>query len=451
MTKSAIVAGALSLALASTVHGQRTAGGSAGRVAAVDEYMGPLLELQVFSGTLLVARGDTIALERSYGLADVEQHVSFTDSTVFRIASISKSFTRALLGRLSDQGRLSVDDRLSRWLPKLPSSDRITLRMLLDHRSGIKHVNSLPYDEEAIESNSLKRLVDSIARLPLDFEPGTARRYSNGGYAVLARVIELAAGDVFGAVLEREILTPLQLSQTAHEADGTIVRHAARGYMPSPEIAGRLVRAPFQEMDTKTGGGSMVSSARDLVKWMRAIGRSEILREATWADLFPRKDSVFAFDGRAPGFNVFVSHDRKRDATTVVLANNYSAGMVGDVAVAAEAIALGSSPKALPVEPPAESPNSQLRSLVGRYGIPDGALPVPPGSAVDLKLVNGHLVVCLGPTPVDVLVPQQNGTFLARTLWSMVEPGAKTGDIANSITVRALYRDHSFSAARVTK
>ena len=411
----------------------------------LDRYVAPLIDLQVFSGTILVARGDKVVLERSYGFADVENEIPNRSTTVFRIASISKPFTKALVGRLVDQKILKFEDTISRWLPAVPSADRITIRMLLDHRAGIPNINSLPYDEEAFEPNSLARLVDSIGKNRLDFEPGSRTRYSNGGYAVLARVIELATREAFEKLLEREVLRPLRLNHTHHEADGEIVNRLARGYMPSPGVGNRLVRAPFQEMNTKIGGGSLVATSRDLVAWARSIGRSPLLKPATWAELFPTKDSAFAFQGRAPGFNVILVHNRRLDITTVVLANNYSAGMVADVAAAAEAIVRGSIPGPLTVTSPVKPDSARARLLAGKYSIPESALPLPPGTNVEIRVSGHDLIAYLGTVPVDVLVPQGPGRYLARALWSMVE-APPSGD---SLVIRALYRDSKFTATRI--
>ena len=412
----------------------------------LDDFMKPLIELDVFSGAIAVAQGDRVILERYYGSAEIEHDIPNRRTTVFRVASVSKPFTRALVGRLADQKLLSLDDKLSRWMPAFPSADKITVRMLLDHRAGIPNINSLPFDEEAIESNTLASLVDSIAMQPLDYEPGTRRGYSNGGYALIARIIELASNQSYDSAVTREILRPLGLANTMHESNGSIVMRAARGYMPAPDAMGRMVHAPLQEMDTKTGGGSLVSSIDDLIKWMRAIGTSHILSDAMWAELFPAKDSVFGFQGRSPGFNVYVEHDRKRDRTTIVLANNYAAGMVGDLAVAADRIADGRDPAPLPVKAPARVDVAAIRPLAGFYSVPERSLPVPPGTRVELRMMGNHAVAFLGSTPVDVLVPQGDGRYLARALWSIIE--APVGGKVDSIVVRALYADRSFKAVR---
>jgi CubicO group peptidase (beta-lactamase class C family) len=412
----------------------------------LDALVAPLVELGVFSGAVAVAEGERIVLERHYGLADVEHGIPNRRETVFRIASVSKPFTRALIGVLADREIIQLDESVSRWLPALPSSGTITVRMLLDHRAGIPNINSLVFDEEAVGPNTLAALVDSITKRPLDYPPGTRRSYSNGGYAVLARLIEIAGGMSYDSLLTREVLLPLGMLSTRHEPTGGIVLNSARGYMPSPEVHGRMVLAPFQEMDTKTGGGSLVSTVDDLITWMRAIGRSSIVSDSMWTALFPAKDSLLGFQGRAPGFNAYVEHDRRRDRTTVVLANNYAAGMVSDLAAAADSIAAGRTPPRLPVTGEVKVPLSKLRDLAGFYMIPAGTLPVPPGSRIELRLVRDHLVAYLSAAPLDVLIPQGNGRFLARALWSMIE--APRDGAAESIRVKALYNESSFIAVR---
>jgi len=416
--------------------------------ASVDKYMAPLIGLNVFSGTILIARGQSILLERSYGYASIEQQVPMPAASMFRIASISKSFTKALVGRLAEKGLLSFDDPLSRWLPECEIAKGMTLRMVIDHRAGVPSVNSLPYDEEAIEQNNLAKLVAAICKMSPDFAPGTKQRYSNGGYALLARVIEVAGKGEYGALLQREVIEPLGLHHTFHESEGMVVRDLALGYMPDPAVKDRMVRPPFQEMTTKTGGGSLVSNSHDLLVWARAIGRSTILKPQTWATLFPETDSLFSFGGRCPGYNSFLLHDRKNDLTIVVLANNYAAGMTSDIASAGYAIVRGLTPAALSVSQPSTADGATARLIAGRYALPPGAFGLPPGTTVELRVSGSDLVAYIGSTPVDVLVPQGPRRFLARALWSMIE--IRGPDPApDSIEVRALFRDFTFTAPRV--
>jgi CubicO group peptidase (beta-lactamase class C family) len=411
----------------------------------VDRYVQPLVDLDVFSGVVLVARGDSVVLARAYGLADREFGVPNAVDSAFRIASISKSFTRVLVGRLVDRGVLALDDPLSRWLPDFPSADRITIRLLLDHRAGVPSVNSLPFDEEAFAPHSLTGLVDSIARMPLDFEPGTDESYSNGGYAVLALALERATGTSYPSLLETEVLAPLGLARTAHERDGDVVPRLARGYEPGPETFRRMRHAPFQEMMTKTGGGSLVSTAEDLHRWGRALGRDPILRLSTWAELFP--DDDFDLSGRCPGYNAYLK--REGEWVAIVLANNYAAGAVGNVAAAGIRLAAGRPADPLPVTAPVAVPARDLEPFAGAYALPDGVLPLPPGTRVVVAPAGDDLVATLAGTPVDVLVPQGRRTFLLRALWSTATFDPPVDGRSPGFEVRALYRDASFRAERV--
>jgi CubicO group peptidase (beta-lactamase class C family) len=430
------------LALAAPAARAQTAAPDFG--ASVDRYIQPLVDLDVFSGVVLVARGDSVVASRAYGLAVREFGVPLEVDHAFRIASLSKPFTRALVGRLAEKGALGIDDPLDRWLPDFPSADRITLRQLLDHQAGVPSVNSLPFDEESPVPNTLDQLVDSIARLPLDFEPGSDTRYSNGGYAVLGLVLEKASGMPYERLLETEILEPLELTRTGHEADGEVVPQLARGYMPSPAEFGAMRRAPFQGMATKTGGGSLTSTAGDLHRWALAIGRDPILRPETWADLFPRAD--FLNTGRCPGYNVALA--REGEWIAVVLANNYAAGAAMDVAPALIALARGDRPEPLPVVSPAPLAPADRAAVEGDYAVGPGPA-LPPGTVVTIESRGDDLVATVFGGPVDVLVPQGDRAFLLRGLWSRATFDPPDGGRSPGIEVQPLYGMASYRAERV--
>src|SRR5262249_52224027 len=277
-------------------------------------------------------------------------------------------------GRLEGQGRLALAAPLSRYLPDFPNGDSITLEMLRVHRAGIPSLNSIPFDEEAAEPNTLDSLVRKIAQAPLDFPPGSRRRYSNGGYEVLAAVSEKVPAKSYAAALEELVLRPLGLAHTHEEADGMLVPDRAYGYTASPARRRGLEVAPFQQMATKSGGGSLVSTVGDLHRFLRAMYTGRPIQAATWHQLFP-PDSVATFQGRCPGFNVWMGRDFTHDVTAVVLCNNYAAGMVGDIGADLIAMANGR-----PVAPPRWRANvaldsTRVASFLGTYRPAPGALP----------------------------------------------------------------------------
>jgi len=305
------------------------------------------------------------------------------------------------------------------------------------HRAGIPNMNSIPFDEEAREPNTLDSLVRVIAKTPLDFPPGSRRRYSNGGYAVLATVIEKVTGQRYADALAERVLRPLGLAHTFEEADGMLVPNRAYGYTASSRSRHGLELAPFQQMATKSGGGSLVSTAGDLHRLLRAMYTDRPIRVETWRNLFP-SDSVYTYQGRCPGYNVFMGRDFSHDVVVVVLCNNYAAGMVGDVGADLLIMASGrevSKPR-WRADVPADS--GRVAPLLGTYRPQPGALPYGDGPCT-LSWRAGDLVLQFGGRPVDVLVPQGDDRYLLRSLWSEMRLVPGGADHAPSVTMRPLW------------
>ena len=398
---------------------------------AADAYLAPLIALDVFQGAVLVARGDRVLLDKGYGFANVELGVPNTPARVFRIASLSKPFTEVALGKLVEEKRLDLAAPLARYLPDFPNADKITIEMLRTHRAGIPNLNSLPYDEEATAPNTLAALVAALAKQPLDFPPGSKERYSNGGYALLARVIEKVTGASYDEYLKRAVLDPLGLTETRHERDQMLIAGRSFGYTPSPDRRPGMIVAPFQEMATKTGGGSLVSTTADLRRFLRAAYRDNVIRASTWTTLFPPADG-FAFQGRCPGYNVYML--REHDIEVVVLANNYAAGMVATIGRDLAAMARGTT-----VRPPHWRSDVRIdpieaKSYVGKLRAPPRALVY--GDEFQIEWRDPDLVVLRGGRAIDVLVPQGGGVFLLRTMWSELK------FTATQVTIRPLWLDN---------
>jgi len=405
--------------------------------AQIDAYLEPYVALDLFQGTVLVARGDRVLLEKGCGLANVELNVRNTPARVFRIASLTKVFTEVLLGRLVEQGKLSLDAPLSRYLSGFPRGDSITIDMLRVHRAGIPNMNSIPFDEEASEPNTLDSLVRVIAKTPLDFSPGSRRRYSNGGYAVLAAVIEKVTGQSYAEALAERVLRPLGLTHTYEEADGMLVPNRAYGYTASRSQRRGLELAPFQQMTTKSGGGSLVSTAGDLHRLLRAMYTDRPIKKETWRTLFP-PDSVFSYQGRCPGYNVFMGRDFTHDVVVVVLCNDYAAGMVGDVGSDLIAMASGREVEKPRWRADMKVDSSRVEPFLGTYSPEPGALPYG-DDAVTLRWRGRDLVLERGHQPLDALIPQGADSYLLRNLWSELRLEPASAGAAPRVTLRPLW------------
>jgi hypothetical protein len=206
-----------------------------------------------------------------------------------------------------------------------------------------------------------------------------------------------------------------------------LIPQRAYGYVPGAERRHGLEVAPFQEMVTKTGGGSLVSTAGDLHRFLRAFYREDVLRSATWRTLFPPRDSTVAFQGRCPGFNLYMERDLAHDIDVIVLANNYAAGMVADVGDALAKLARGEGVAPPPWKGDLAADSLAVRRWLGAYRVPAGSLPYGDGPFV-MKWKNGGVVVSNGGAALDFLLPQGAGKYLARNAWSELTVEERGGD-----------------------
>lgn len=220
--------------------------------------------------SLLVIRDGQPIVRRAYGLADVDQKIPATPATNYRLASVTKQFTATAIRRLEEEGKLSLDDRVRRWLPSLPESqDAITIRQLLTHTSGLIDYEDVmpPGTTEQVKDAGALRLLES--QKETYFAPGSSYRYSNSGYALLALIVERATGVSFATYLHDRVFAPLGMDATvAHEEGISTVSNRAYGHT--------LVDAEWTRTDQSTtsavlGDGGVYSSIDDLAKWDAAL------------------------------------------------------------------------------------------------------------------------------------------------------------------------------------
>ncbi|HET6784242.1 MAG TPA: serine hydrolase domain-containing protein, partial [Pseudoxanthomonas sp.] len=187
--------------------------------------------------SVLVLRDGVPLLRKSYGLADREARIAATPATNYRLASVTKQFTAAAIMLLVEEGRLSLDDGVRRWLPSLPAgSDSITVRHLLTHSSGlIDYEDVMPADFIGqLHDADVLRLLE--AQNETYFPPGTGYRYSNSGYALLALIVERVSGQAFADFLRLRVFQPLGMAHTlAFVEGGPAIADRAYGYSESTD------------------------------------------------------------------------------------------------------------------------------------------------------------------------------------------------------------------------
>ncbi len=246
--------------------------------ALLTDYQGP-----VPGASVLVLRDGRALLRRGYGLAVLEQGEAATPATNYRLASVSKQFTAAAILLLAEDGRLSLDDPLQRWLPGLPkASEAVTLRQLLSHQSGlIDYEDAMPpsFDDDARQMRDRDVLDVLRGQDRTYFAPGSGYRYSNSGYALLALVVERASGRRFASFLRERIFQPLGMEATvAYERGLSQVAHRAYGYSLED---GRWRRTDQSPTSAVLGDGGIYSSIDDLARWDAALYDDRLLSAAS--------------------------------------------------------------------------------------------------------------------------------------------------------------------------
>lgn len=243
----------------------------------LDEHMRRLVPFG-YSGSLLVAKDGEIVLSSGYGLADRENRVPVTAETVFDIGSITKQFTAAAILKLEMEGRLSVNDPVSRWFPNVPADKQgMTLHHLLTHSSGLRDVFGGDY--EVAERDSL---ADVILASELQWAPGTRYDYSNSGYSLLATVVEKASGMPYEQYVREKLWAPAGMTRTGYRGVQWRPGELAVGYR-----AGQRWGTPTDHLWATDGpywnlrgNGGVLSSVTDLFRWHRALEGDAILSAA---------------------------------------------------------------------------------------------------------------------------------------------------------------------------
>jgi CubicO group peptidase (beta-lactamase class C family) len=356
----------------------------------IDAFVQPFVEDGHLSGTVLVARGDEVVYERSFGMADYELRVPNTAQTRFGVASIAKPVTIMLVGQLVEARKLALADPLEKWIPGFPSGDKITVDHLLNHRAGIPH--RVTEEGEEARPRTAAEMVELARRRPLLFAPGERSSYSSGGYSVLTRVLELASGESYSQLLAERIVKPAGLTATAHPSGRALMPDRAPSYLAGPEGPRR---ADLKHLSFLVGAGSLYSTPRDLFRLLGAA-RAGKLGEAARESVVARPK--VAWNGSTNGYRAFVDSD-PATGITVIVASNLMTGALDRLQADLPRLAAGEAlpaPERLAVRPVAMDP-----ALLARYA---GTYEFSPGTTFEVTVdgagldASGRILVPTSPT-----------------------------------------------------
>lgn len=224
---------------------------------------------------ILISKDGEAIYQNQIGMANVEYQIPISTKTKFHIGSITKQFTAAAILILEEEGRLNINDSISKYLPSVPSEKKaITITQLLAHTSGIKDYPQVPEIREKIRNNlSPKQIVELANEVKLEFEPGAELSYSNTGYILLGLVIESVSGQEYANFLEDRIFKILNMNDTEVNNYEAIVANRAVGY--SEDENDQLINATFHT--SPYSAGAIISTVEDLNKWVAGLQGGEII------------------------------------------------------------------------------------------------------------------------------------------------------------------------------
>ncbi len=307
----------LSILVAAVVSAAALAYGQEGlspaQKAKIDEAVaGVLASTGAPSASIAVVWNGVPAYERAYGSATVAPPAPATTSMRYSIGSVSKQFTAAAVLLLAEEGRLSLDDKVGRWLPDLTRAGEVSIRQLLSMTAGYQDYWPQDYVFQAMESPTTpERILDRWARKPLDFDPGTQWQYSNTNYVIAGLIVEKASGRPLVEYLQRRIFAPLGMTSVKDvnvaplggDAPTRYLRNALGPYRVAPkEAAGWLFAA-----------GELAMTAHDLALWDVSMIRQTLLEPASYREM---QTDVRLANGAAVGYglglNVATFRGRRR-------------------------------------------------------------------------------------------------------------------------------------------
>ena len=408
--------------------------------ARVDALLKPLVDEDLISGSVLIARGDRIEVAKGYGPANREHDAPCTPETKYRLASMTKSFTAMAIMILEQRGLLSVEDTLDQYLPDFPHGDKIQLHHLLTHTSGVINYSKLPDHYKAwTMPHTLDEVIARFQDEPLRFEPGEQFDYSNSGYVLLTAVIEKVGGVPYEEFLEENIFSPLGMNDTGIDSHTTIIPGRATGHY---NLGDGIVQAPYLDIGFTSGAGSVYSTVLDLYKWDRALYTDDLVSKATRKKMFKPFLQNYAYGWfvreeydrllieHRGGINGFLTMIQRfvDDDVVVITLFNYVSTFARDVNKALAAIALAEPWEPVLIPKGIEVSETILKGLVGKYRLGD--------SILEVSLEEGRLWVTDPDLERSEAIPQSETTFFVRDANAMLRYLPAVGGNPDRLIVR---------------
>ncbi len=390
----------------------------------------------------LVVKNGAPIYRKAFGMADLEHTIQMTPEHVFGIGSMTKQFTAVAILMLVEQGSLSLEDSITKFLTDYPAKgNAITIHHLLTHTSGVKSYTELEKWRKIWRNDlTTQEMIDVFKDEPMDFAPGDAWHYSNSGYFLLGVIIEKVAGMNYGEFVEKRIFEPLGMKNTYYGSRSRIIPNRAMGYQRGREYR----NAEYLSHTQPFSAGAIMSTVDDLWKWQAAVQNNILVKSETIAKAFTNhplkngKPTYYGYgwmldeingsltrehSGGIFGYSSNAIHLPKEDVYVVVLSNCNCNSPV-EVSIRMAAVVIGK---------PFHEPLTKIKleekytkELVGVYNFDDG-------SVREITLEDGQFYSQRTGSSKLKIFPQDKRLFVFETgltnLQFVIEKGKVTGTV----------------------
>lgn len=239
------------------------------------------LILNVFSDTtgpgavFMIAKDGKPIYEKAFGKANLELAVKMNTKNVFQLGSMTKQFTAIAILILQEQGKLTLQDQLTKYLPDYPNGNQITIHHLLTHTAGIKDFTKMKSIQQIAQKDlTPKELIDFFKNEPIDFKPGEKFEYNNSGYVILGHIIELVSGEVYENYIKQHIFKKIGMDNSRYANDLLVINNRAYGYNKKEYGYTNKTKISFS---IPFSSGSLMSTVEDMLKWQNALNQNLLL------------------------------------------------------------------------------------------------------------------------------------------------------------------------------
>lgn len=246
----------------------------------IDKYIGSQYNKDTPGVSVLVAKDGKMIYQNAFGVANMELDISAEKNNVFEIGSITKQFTAVAILMLEEQGKLTVEDNMTKYIPDYPTQGKtITIHQLLNHTSGIQSYTSMAsFRTLARTDMTPTELIDKFKNEPMEFDPGTQFKYNNSGYILLGHIIEVASGQSYEDFIQANIFDKVGMTNSYYGSMPKIIPNRASGYS---ETETGYRNAEYLSLTLPYAAGSIMSTTADLLKWQNAISANTLIKRSS--------------------------------------------------------------------------------------------------------------------------------------------------------------------------